>query len=474
MYKNGASAREIGLAIGDAIGGLISAEDVRVVAKAAGITNVGDVLRGFMAGKAPDPEPVTESADPSTGADNKAMAIITEFEEQMEKAGTFGPDGVERAVVVAYAHITKTSPKAGPPILNLLETRAIKAGVDPRQVGSLIRAIERCVQGRAIRLTPASEIMARPDPAFLVEGLIEEGCFACLYSMPEVGKTHVALDWCFSVSAGLPWFGRSVIQGAVVYVVAEGAGGIPKRMRALCEHHGHDDPPQDFHFIEQPVNLLDPGSVAEAMAAVEEMNVRPRLVVFDTYARCMLDGDENSAKDTGRAVDALDRLRFRLNAAVLVVHHTDKSGFTERGSGALRGAADIMLKMTECGDGIRRLEIDKMKNFDAGPPFTLQLTPVGDSVVPVEVDTSGTTWAKVAGAPDPKRTKRLRFVSEIVAALKDAHDAGLTPLTQTALLESVSGSAAPKAAVLHDLADDPDSPVVMEMDGKRKLYSWCG
>ena len=86
------------------------------------------------------------------------------------------------------------------------------------------------------------------------------------------------------------------------------------------------NPRRDLYVIEQSVNLLDHGSMAEAITAAEDLDVDPNLVVFDTYARSMAGGDENSAKDVGSVVSAIDNFRFSLDTAVLVVHHTTKKG----------------------------------------------------------------------------------------------------------------------------------------------------
>ena len=51
----------------------------------------------------------------------------------------------------------------------------------------------------------------------------------------------------------------------------------------------------------------------------------PKLIIFDTLARCMVGGDENSPLDMGRAVAAADRVRVETGAAVLLVHHPTKA-----------------------------------------------------------------------------------------------------------------------------------------------------
>ena len=104
-----------------------------------------------------------------------------------------------------------------------------------------------------------------------------------LYADSGAGKTFVVLSWCFCIAGGILWLGRKLKQGPVVYVAAEGVGGLAKRLRALMAESGLDEPPPDLYVIEQSVNLLSPFSMGEAIAAAEEIGVRPVLVVFDTY-----------------------------------------------------------------------------------------------------------------------------------------------------------------------------------------------
>jgi hypothetical protein len=326
-------------------------------------------------------------------------------------------------------------------------------------------------RGRQIRLVPFAELLTRPDPEFLVEGLIEEGGFAVLYSEPKLGKSFAASAWTYCVATGRPWQGRDVKRGEVVYVAAEGVGGLPKRGRALMEHYGDTAPPTGFHFIDRAVNLLDRASVLEALAAIEDAGVDPVLVVLDTYARSMVDGDENSAKDAGRAIAAIDDLRFSLQTAVLVIHHEGKTGSSERGSGALRGAADTMLRLDRGPGGTLVLVTHAQKNWEAGPPIAIRLERVGESLVPVAVDGGLSTLDMVAnGSPDPVEEKHAR----ISAAIESLLSASSTALSQNALLGQITGGSAKfKAKVLHDLAEDPESAVTVEQVGRRKLYSWC-
>jgi len=472
QYGSGHSAKEIGRNIGRRLGSSVRNEDVYEAAKASGIEDVAAVLRGFMAARSPRPEVETPAAEQGTDMDAKVAAFIAKFEAQFKKSRTLSPEGIfDGSVVDAYVYAIRKTPKDDPSLLDIFQTRAIKAGVDFDEIKAFIRAVNRQLAGRAIRLVPAQEILNMADPSYLIHDLFEVGGLSVLYSDPGIGKTFVVLAWCLCVAAGLPWFGRPVIQGDVVYVGAEGVGGLPKRLRALLEYYDLNSAPPNLYVIPQAVNLLDPQSVAEAIDAVEQLDVKPVLVVFDTYARSMVGGDENSAKDAGQAIEAMDRLRFSLKTAVMVVHHVGKAGTSERGSGALRGAADTMMFLyKDVTNGSLRLLVDKQKNFEPAAPFTLKLQPVGDSLVPVEVVDTRSDWTKlVEDARDPFGEKGEQIRAEIVAALKQSE--GKTPIGQNDLLKGIRGNAKMKGEILHELAADPESRVMVEEHGVKKLYS---
>ena len=82
------------------------------------------------------------------------------------------------------------------------------------------------------RILRLEEVFNLPDPRWQVQGLMPEGALVCLYGAPESGKTFVCVDLALSIAAGVPWHGREVKQGAVVYVAAEGGSGIKARARA--------------------------------------------------------------------------------------------------------------------------------------------------------------------------------------------------------------------------------------------------
>lgn len=213
------------------------------------------------------------------------------------------------------------------------------------------------------RLYRHDELHTLPPPAWLVEPLVPCGGLTVLFGPSGAGKSFVALDLAAHIASS-----RHPLQ-PVIYVAAEGAAGYSARVQAWQSFHKTN--PGALCFWLEAINLLNP---AELHSFMDEIHtVRPALIIIDTLARCMW-GDENSARDMGMFIQACNTLQRDLSAAVLVVHHTGKSGTSERGSSALRGAADMMLELTN-DDGLIRMICSKAKDTPDFEPRHYKLIP---------------------------------------------------------------------------------------------------
>ena len=228
------------------------------------------------------------------------------------------------------------------------------------------------VKNHRFRLHSLKEVLALPPPDWLISNVLTVGSQAVLFGPSGSGKSFVALDMGLSIATGQPWQGLDVRQGPVAYIVAEGGHGVGKRVDAWIQHHGLA-PIDDMFFVLEPVQLRDPAHIRGLLHQINARNKRPALIVFDTLARCFVDGEENSAKDVGVVVHHAGGLQRATGASVLILHHTGRAAqHQERGSTALRGAADVMISQTK-DDGIITLRNTKQKDADEFAPMTLQL-----------------------------------------------------------------------------------------------------
>jgi hypothetical protein len=235
------------------------------------------------------------------------------------------------------------------------------------------------VVARPVRfsLLTAAELLAFPPAEWLIEGMLEVGAQAILFGPSGQGKTFVALDWALSVATGRPWHDRKVKHGPVVYVVAEGGRGMRRRVAAWMQANTLTTVDKAF-FLLEAVQLRNMDDYGLLLDRLKEQHLAPSLIVLDTFARCFVGGDENQSKDVGEFVDAARRLHEVTGASVLAVHHTGKTGDQERGSSALRAAADAMFKVSQAQHGgVVLIENDKQKDDEQCPTIRVRLKRVG-------------------------------------------------------------------------------------------------
>jgi hypothetical protein len=207
----------------------------------------------------------------------------------------------------------------------------------------------------------ADDLLNQPPPEPLIEHLIAKRNFVVVYGAPGMAKTFLSIHFALCVATGEDCFGRRTWRGPILYITAEGEAGFQQRVKAWVQ--AHPDAPEltNAFFITEAVNLLDEKSVNALIDQFSAMKRPPVFIIFDTLARCMVGGDENSAKDVGLAIAAIDRIRKAFEATALVIHHTGKKTNTERGSSALRGGADSMFQLKRI-DGVLTLLNTKQKH----------------------------------------------------------------------------------------------------------------
>jgi hypothetical protein len=180
-------------------------------------------------------------------------------------------------------------------------------------------------------------------------------------------KSTLAAGLAFCIASERPWHGHDVRGGTTVYVAGEGAYGLTLRRSAWLQENRMADLSR-FWLLPTAVNLLDPLQVRDLRSDLDI--VEPAVIVFDTLARCMPGVEENSAKEMGAVVSVLDSLKERYGATVLAVHHSGWEGTRERGSSALRGAADVTV-MVSAESGI--VTVRSVKQKDRPDPDEMRL-----------------------------------------------------------------------------------------------------
>lgn len=186
-----------------------------------------------------------------------------------------------------------------------------------------------------------------PEPEWLIDSILPATSLTTLYGAPGAAKSFWALDAACSIATGQPFHGSATKTGKVVYSLGEGIRGLRYRIEAWCLAHPTADRDmlrENLLVIPKAVHLLEQQEANTLINTIDSIG-EISLLIIDTLARALVGGDENSAGDIGLAISVCDKVRDMSGAATLLVHHMDANGTKARGSTALPGASDTMIKV---------------------------------------------------------------------------------------------------------------------------------
>jgi len=205
-----------------------------------------------------------------------------------------------------------------------------------------------------------------------VKPIIPQGGWVNLYGQPKKArKSYLALGAAWAVSSGQSsWLGFDVLQrGPVLFLQVDTPHALWKQRGQDISCGGYDMSNvwmASLLTIPYPFNIAEHEDILNDM--VEKCRVEageePAMIVFDTGRKLSL-LDENGSDQMTMLMQALERVSGRQMAKILITH--DKKGSAEgdqdadheseggdlmrgnRGSGAVAGAVDTVIKMTPKG-----------------------------------------------------------------------------------------------------------------------------
>lgn len=283
------------------------------------------------------------------------------------------------------------------------------------RVGDLARSIE-----------PMWSITPALKNRYLVKGWLDRGAFSVIYGESNVGKTFLAMDLALHVAAGIDWHGNRVPagekwSGSVLYIAGEGGSGINNRIEAIRRSKPElaKATAESFMLMKTTLDLCtseDGQYLAEALG--ESFGAVPALIIVDTLARAMGNGDENTAKDMGAFIKSIDLIREVTGAHVMVIHHSGKDASKgARGSGSLRGAADTEIELIR-SDDVVTAEARKQRDMPCDGVFSYRLRSV---FLGFDEDGDKVTSAIVEATEAPAKRVKLTGSDKVaMQALSDA------------------------------------------------------
>jgi hypothetical protein len=312
--------------------------------------------------------------------------------------------------------------------------------------------------------------------AFLIDGFVGAEETSAWYGPPDGGKSTVVLDAGCHVAAGLDYCGRQVSRGAVLYIAVERGAVVHRRVLAWCRHHGKKDIPLAVvsEMIDLRTGQIDTDRIIATANALSEATDLPVVwIIIDTLNRALAGGDENSSKDIGMVIAAVDRIQRATGAHCSLIHHvpadrTDRM----RGHGSVLGAVDLTVRITKDNDTVT-VEADKANDLVEKPRFAFRFKAVelasdGETVTTAPVLVPCDAPARPARSkPGPKsRSDRI---------MRDAINEALDTCGQDI---SVRGGPTVRAATLRKVREQFAKCYVIEdedakkvADAKRKAFN---
>ena len=218
----------------------------------------------------------------------------------------------------------------------------------------------------------ANEYATQPKPLeWVVQGVINKGSLNIWYGDPGVGKTWAAIDLCVAIANNEgEWLSRKIKSGTVLIVDEEsGENRLANRVYMTRRGHGAEaDIPLAFTSFEL-FNFREEAQADRLAQTIRDTGAI--LVIVDTLADVTMGADENSVKDMLPALINLRRVAEETGAAIVVLHHPNKSG-SVRGSSSILGKCDSLVKVSGSNeDALLTIESEKTRDDD---PFKIAAT----------------------------------------------------------------------------------------------------
>jgi hypothetical protein len=201
-----------------------------------------------------------------------------------------------------------------------------------------------------------------PPLSWIVDQLISDGSVNLFYGEPGSKKTYTLLHLAVCVAMGADWLGYKVSPKKVLIIDEEsGERRLALRLGMVIRGaFGNDAIPLEFVSLAQ-FKFDNKDDVSEIKDLIQEHEAG--LVVVDALADVM-DGDENSKKDTMPTFSNMRKIAETTGCAFVVIHHSNKTG-GYRGSSAIKGSLDLMVKMeSENGSNWINFKSEKVRDSD--------------------------------------------------------------------------------------------------------------
>lgn len=258
-----------------------------------------------------------------------------------------------------------------------------------------------------------SDLDSLPPIRSSIDGYLSAPSAALLVGGYGLGKTALTLSMACSVASGTPFLGHEVEQRRTLYVVGEGARGMPRRVRAWSETWKRDLPEDHLSFMVRPRgSLSEPETWRDLLHYCRDEEIG--FVVLDTMSALAPDADE--VKDAPVITRGLNDLAEQMDGTALLVHHPGWSNSGRaRGAYQLQGNVDEVLILTAATTDSDHLavKVDKAKDGESGQTHYLRriVVPLGHDENGDPVSSITVEHARLQDAEVPIRERILGYLA---------------------------------------------------------------
>lgn len=177
-----------------------------------------------------------------------------------------------------------------------------------------------------------------PDRDWMLEGVLHRAALNLFVGDPGSGKSFLTMGLAVALLEDWPTFMNRPVQhhGRVYYVDEENPLDVVlQRMHMLGLTEKGKDPDRLRYLHNQGLDVDDKWELIRD----EILQFEPTYVVFDSLSE-ITHGDENSKDDIATALKNIKSISRDMGATVALIHHTDKTRGTARGSGHIRAVTD--------------------------------------------------------------------------------------------------------------------------------------
>mgnify|MGYP000588973537 FL=1 len=215
-------------------------------------------------------------------------------------------------------------------------------------------------QGK-ISSTPLGDpdsIKLEPRP-WLVDGFLLKKSVTAIVAPGGTGKSSFALTLSCSIAAGTDVFGLGLRESTNVMLLSyeDDKSEIERRYKAVCKKHNLSFEQHNVYLPNKPIQIFDlegsqPTPTLSARGLSDHLIERDiGLLVIDPLS-LINPADENSNSAMAKVIQELSLIARLANCAVLLVHHTRKTGKNER----VKGNADMSRGAKALTDGCRAVK----------------------------------------------------------------------------------------------------------------------